>query len=440
MACFKIIPALIAALCLLGSCREHPELAAVHGISKKVEIRKSGNHYQMYRNGEPYFIKGACGSDHLEALKKAGGNSFRTYDTQGLDTLLDQAEMLGLTVMAGIWVGREREGFDYGNKLAVRQQKERIRAIVERYKDHPALLCWAVGNEPDNADEDTDDLWPAINDLIRMIHELDPDHPVTVPVYPESTETVLQGCPDVDFLSFNIFGGLTDFSKKFRKNVPFVYTEWGILGGWESPATGWYAGIEESVKQKYERIYNTYHRNILPDSARCMGSYIFYWGQKQEYTPTWFSFFTKTGEKTALVDLMTLLWGGASPVNEAPFLDSLLIEGRDAFTEIYLNANTVSTATVLGIDPEMGPLSYHWEVLPDGQFFTYIPGRGKVEIAPEPIPGLILENKGPGIVFKTPPHTGAFRLMVYATDDQGYVSYANLPFFNTNDKMTPKLE
>jgi hypothetical protein len=36
------------------------------------------------RGGEPYFVKGAAGDKHLDELVAAGGNSFRTWTTNGL--------------------------------------------------------------------------------------------------------------------------------------------------------------------------------------------------------------------------------------------------------------------------------------------------------------------------------------------------------------------
>jgi exo-beta-1,3-glucanase (GH17 family) len=402
-----------------------------------VEVRKTGKGFQLFRNGEPYLIKGACSqSTELSSLRKAGGNSFRTYDTAGLDALLSLADSFGLTVMAGIWVGRDKEGFDYKDKTAVRKQKEEVRALVNRYKDHPALLCWAVGNEPDNDAKDTHYLWPALDEIAVMIHEMDPNHPVTIPVYANSVEAVVKNCPNLDFISINIFGELDGFPQNFKQEIPIVYTEWGTVGNWESKTTMWQASMEESIKQKYERIYNTYHRSILGDSSRCMGSYVFYWGNKQEGTTTWFNFFSEDGRKTALVDLMAQLWGGQPPENLAPFLDSMNINGKGQYNDILLDADEIAHASVYGVDPELGALNYHWEIVPDGPFFDYPPGKGRVEIRPNPIPGLILENKSDKISFRTPLHTGAFRLFVFTLDDHGYASYANLPFFVSNNKLT----
>ena len=393
-----------------------------------VEIRKNDGRFQLYRHGQPFYIKGASGTAHLERFKEAGGNTIRTYTTDGLDSLLDQAARHGLAVMAGIYVGRELEGFDYRDRAAVEQQQAQVRDIVLRYKDHPALLCWAVGNEPNLAAKNNWALWPALNELVVMVQELDPNHPVTIPVYPSSISELIKNCPAIDFLSVNTFGYIVDFSNAFRMSIPYVYTEWGVQGPWEIAKTKWQAPLEESVAQKSE-LLRSFYAQIQRDTFNCLGSFIFYWGQKQEATPSWFSLFTESGGKTALVDVMHELWGGHPPTNYAPLLDSLSIEGRvggDVFRP--LTVGRIYSASVKGFDPEGEPLTYHWEILPDGPFFDYVPNYGRVELRPTPIPGLIVEDLGERIRFQAPSHLSTFRILVYAHDSQGNGAYANIPF------------
>jgi beta-galactosidase/beta-glucuronidase len=54
---------------------------------------------------------------------------------------------------------------------------------VLKYKDHPALLAWGIGNELNLQYKNTR-VWDAVNDISKMIHELDPNHP---------TSTILAG-------------------------------------------------------------------------------------------------------------------------------------------------------------------------------------------------------------------------------------------------------
>ena len=62
---------------------------------------------------------------YLEALKEAGGNSLRTWGEDDLEPLLDRAQELGLTVTVGIWLGQERQGFNYADAHSVRGEVEK---------------------------------------------------------------------------------------------------------------------------------------------------------------------------------------------------------------------------------------------------------------------------------------------------------------------------
>lgn len=122
-------------------------LAAQTAKRSVVSVDPTQQAYQLTRNGKPYFIRGAGGREHLEELVKAGGNSIRTWGADDLESLLDEAHRLGLTVTVGLWLGHERHGFNYQDDKAIVEQLEKARDNILRYKDRPALLMWGVGNE-----------------------------------------------------------------------------------------------------------------------------------------------------------------------------------------------------------------------------------------------------------------------------------------------------
>jgi beta-galactosidase/beta-glucuronidase len=99
------------------------------------------------RGDGPYFVKGAGGEKHLDELVAAGGNSIRTWTTNGLDEILEQASKRGLTVCAGIWLEPECNWFSYGNPKHCAKQIARVVSEVVKHRDHPALLFWGLGNE-----------------------------------------------------------------------------------------------------------------------------------------------------------------------------------------------------------------------------------------------------------------------------------------------------
>src|SRR4051812_41231253 len=89
------------------------EAAAPPHVSKPVPVRveKTDAGHRLLRGGRPYLIKGVGGQTDLALLARCGGNSIRTWSTDNLGAILDQAQAHGLTVLAGIWLGHARHGF-----------------------------------------------------------------------------------------------------------------------------------------------------------------------------------------------------------------------------------------------------------------------------------------------------------------------------------------
>ena len=84
----------------------------------------------------------------------------------------------GLTVTVGIWLGHDRHGFNYNNADQVAKQLEEARKIVLKYKDHPAVLMWGLGNEMEGYDKgDNAAIWSAVESLAAEVKRLDPNHP-----------------------------------------------------------------------------------------------------------------------------------------------------------------------------------------------------------------------------------------------------------------------
>jgi hypothetical protein len=124
-------PLLAAALSLFA--------AISHADPIPVELQQVDGHWQLLRDGELYQIRGAGGGGSLERLAAAGANSFRTWNTENVGPILDEAHALGMTVTVGIWLEHERHGFDYSDKDQVREQLEQARDAVLRYKG-PRLM------------------------------------------------------------------------------------------------------------------------------------------------------------------------------------------------------------------------------------------------------------------------------------------------------------
>ena len=174
---------LFGSLCsLLAGCRSDGKTTNTippppPGVTP-VQVVRTATGYQLLRGGAPYQIKGVAGLQQLDRVRALGGNSVRIYTTTYADAIMDKAHEQGLTVMLGLWMKPEYEDFDYFDRKAVAEQREEIRQQVLKYRNHPALLMWNVGNELDNHTNNPR-AFQILNEVTRMIHELDPYHPVT---------------------------------------------------------------------------------------------------------------------------------------------------------------------------------------------------------------------------------------------------------------------
>ena len=406
---------------------------ATFGQSPKaipVQVKKSEAGFTMERGGKPYFVKGAGGTAKMKELQAYGGNSIRTWNTRNADKVLSNANTLGLTVTMGLDVARERHGFNYDDAVAVKKQLDRLREEVNKYKNYPALLAWGIGNEL-NLDYKNPNVWNVVNDIARMIHEVDPNHPATTMlagINRREINYIKERCPDLDFISVQVYGGLAKVPEQLESSGwkgAYLVTEWGPTGHWECPKTPWGAPIEETSSQKAAVYKSRYEASIAKDKT-CLGSYVFLWGQKQERTPTWYGLFTEAGEESEVVDVMQYEWSGNWPKNKAPHMNSFSLAGKTMPDAVYLTAGEDYTALVSVHDADGDSLTARWELLPEA---TDLGQGGDKESRPQPITGLLKPASLEKAVLKAPAKSGAYRLFVYVSDQHNNVATANIPFF-----------
>jgi hypothetical protein len=406
------------------------------GAVAKVEVGKTGDRYQLYVNGQPFYIKGAgleFGSQ--EELALHGGNSFRTWRTEnGQDSgqkVLDRALKNGLFVTMGLEIARERHGFNYDDPAAVAKQLAEVKAEVLKYKDHPAMLIWGIGNEL-NLNAKNPKVWNAVNEISRTIHQIDPNHPTMTMLAGIGRDTVnfiQTRAPDLDILGIQMYADIVNlprYLKELNWTGPYIVTEWGATGHWEIGKTQWGAPIENDSTTKADYYLKRYDIAIRPDQRLCLGSYVFLWGQKQERTPTWYGVFLESGEETAAVDTMHYIWNGAWPKNRSPRLEGAWLDGKTSSQNAHLKPGQSYPVKVQTSDPEHDPLSYRWEVLPES---TDLKTGGDFESKPKAQPGLIQAPTKAETALKAPATPGAYRLFVYVFDGHNHAAHANIPFY-----------
>ena len=283
---YRIPVATLVLIGVLSACEGPP--ANPEG-PVKVELVNQDGAFQLRRGGDPFYINGAgLEFGNVEKLALHGGNSFRTWRTEnGRNSgqeVLDRAQQNGLTVTMGLEIARERHGFDYNDPVAVAGQFESVKEEVLKYKDHPALLIWAIGNEL-NLRATNPNVWNAVNDISKMIHELDPYHLTTTTLAGISGDLVTQikeRAPDLDLLSIQMYADIVNLPRYIEEtgwDGAYMVTEWGATGHWEVASTPWGAPIENHSSAKADYYLERYNTAIKSAVKQCVGSYVFLWGQ-----------------------------------------------------------------------------------------------------------------------------------------------------------------
>ena len=115
-------------------------------------------------NGKPVLINGACvhhdngvlGAMAFDAaeirkvrqMKEAGFNLIRTSHNPTTRAFLDACDSIGMLVIDEAFDGwrTAKKPYDYSTLIDSCYQED-IRAMVERDRNHPSIICWSIGNE-----------------------------------------------------------------------------------------------------------------------------------------------------------------------------------------------------------------------------------------------------------------------------------------------------
>ena len=401
-----------------------------------VEIAMRDGRYTLPRGGQPYSIRGA-GIEFADIGNFAahGGNSLRTWRTDSRFAtgreVLDEAERHGVTAVLCIEIDRERLGFDYDDEKAVAAQLAYARGEVMKYQDHPTLLVWMIGSEA-NLFFENPRVFDAINDIAKMIHEVDGRHPVTTALAGFDAELaglIERRAPDLDFVSIQMYADIVNLPARIEAigwQAPFFVTEWGTIGHWEVAQTSWEAPIEQNSSEKARNHLQSYQVAIESNPRQIMGSYVFLWGQKQERTPTWYGLFLENGAETEVVDVMHYIWNGEWSANRSPVVEAMQLDARGAHDNVVLAAGAEYEAWIRAVDPDGDDLQYRWEILRESEATQE---GGDAEEVPEWIADRIDDPSRDRIRVTAPPEPGAYRLFAYFYDGQDNAGHANVPFY-----------
>lgn len=130
----------------------------------------------------------------LVELREAGFNTLHTYAFEHNDApdtddnalaYLDMAQELGFRVMLGL-----RRDWYQGPELNSAAIEQRVR----RLREHPALLCWTLWDEPDSSVANV----PRVQAVYDLVNALDPYHPA-MPIFMSAGGRPFREATDINF-------------------------------------------------------------------------------------------------------------------------------------------------------------------------------------------------------------------------------------------------
>jgi len=240
---------------LLVSCSESKNTKRVTTSARQIIVDES-----------PYFIKGICyhpvpkGSNQrdfgtldqdLVLMKEAGINTIRVYAPIDNKEVLDKIHDAGMKLIIGF-------GYNQGGNFDILSGS--FLDYVNKYKDHPSILLWELGNEynyhPEWFDGDVKNWYKALNNAADIIHKNDANHPVTTAHGEVPDSLALAMNPNIDVWGMNIYRW---------DNPGDVYSQWKTLSdkpmylseaGGDSYMSITKAGYEQGVNQQAQANAN----------------------------------------------------------------------------------------------------------------------------------------------------------------------------------------
>lgn len=301
-------------------------------------------------DGKPYYVNGSAATMHHVMMAEYGANTCRVYTTNvGSYQLLDALYEAGLMLYAGLpctpYASLSPATPNYDAPQFRKEKISSVLKIVEALKDHPAVLCWCLGNEVEGGGHQTDfGIYAYYGELAREIRKIDPHHPITA-AFTETPTAAKVGlittyCPDLDFVSFNSYynflydhraavaDNYTAMLERFGWTKPYMITEYGPTGTWQRKAllaqgriNDWGALIQLSSDEAAQRYIDCY--KLIKDYRNCLGAFSFWWGyQTHGQVLGWYPVFTKDHYVLTAAEAMESCWRGTSYAPKSPKIQS----------------------------------------------------------------------------------------------------------------------
>ena len=303
------------------------------------EVKVEG--YKLLLNNKPVFLKGfgkhedfpiigksLCNQvlvKDFSLLKWINANSFRTSHYPYAEEFLDMADKKGFLVIDE--VPAVSLDFRHVNGKTLQNHKNSIKELIDRDKNHPCVISWSLGNEPNLAGESEyhngsgKKYWEEIFSYARS---LDSTRPHTVPNCPRAgqDDPVLALS---DFLSLNRYYGWYEnpgqielgtkrmgeemdlLAEKYNK--PILITEFGT-----DTMAGLHSISDQMFTEEYQAKFIEYYCRLIESKPYAIGEQV--WNFADFRTPQIFrrvvnnlkGVFTRTREPKLAAFRLKEIW------------------------------------------------------------------------------------------------------------------------------------
>ena len=395
----------------------------------KVSIEGKKGTWHLVVDGEPLYIKGAgCGlgwgregEDYLAMAREMGANSVRTWGTdQGTRDYLDRARRLGLKVACGIWINwaDPAKGYSYlGDSDYKRSKRKEALEYVRRFKNHPSVLLWNVGNEALFFTKDEKEkvaLAQFLEELIREIKKEDPHHPTLYAAAGTQTLPYLKKyVPSLDIVGMNIYGSIRSAQSAWEAQdfgKPYIITEYGPYLPIDSSKDPNGKSVELDDASK-AMLYRNMARQIAEFSGCNLGGYVFHLGETTQDSLTWWNLNHgryKKGSYWAMREMYTR----KTPPPDIPRIRSLRLSPDRALRP----GETIEAEVVLREDRPGWIYSYLLSTSEEGTLRYYVN---------DPLKAEIIQQDGPRILLRAPSAEGTYRLYCFVTNGKENMAAIN---------------
>ncbi|MGE5279904.1 MAG: glycoside hydrolase family 2 TIM barrel-domain containing protein [Deltaproteobacteria bacterium] len=387
-----------------------------------VVIKGKKGAWSLEVDGAPFEIKGVgCGiargtngEDYLQMARDMGANVVRTWGTdQGTQEYLDHAAELGLKVIAGIWIDYTDEQGTHsylGKKEHIWAKRREILSYVSRFRNHPAILMWGLGNEAiflTKNEEERRALCGFLEEMVQVIHRVDPDHPV---VYASASKMAFaylaKDVPSLDVIGANEYASIRALQGAWQDagfDKPYLVTEYGPYLSQARPRD---VNRRASEQQDYQKalLYRSMTEQIWEFSGYNIGGVVFHLGETSQESMTWWNLNEGDKKRASYWTMYQLYTGQKQPCPCVRLRKLTLEKYHDVAPGQWIEAR------IWGLDDAQDKdvkYSYRMSTAREGILEYYVNSWVPVEV----------EGQGPVVRLRMPLKKGVYRVYGFAEKD-----------------------